>query len=255
MEKLINPEPNQSIFCHWEPRAKIIAFSLVLLSFTMVKSLALVMAMLLTSSIIFSLSGLPAKCLLHRWKIPAFPVLLIGLILLFFSKGQPQLYLGPLPITQEGLVAILLILSRLMCMLALIAVLLATTPLLLLINAMRDLGLPGILADMILFTLRYLYTLNDQLEQMKRALTVRGFSTQGLSNLKQYGILIGAILVRSFEQSDRVYRAMAVRGYKCESGPTSNITRNFQDKVLFYSFSFLAFLIALIQLYFNMPGV
>jgi cobalt/nickel transport system permease protein len=152
-------------------------------------------------------------------------------------------------------VAILLILSRLMCMLALIAVLLATTPLLLLINAMRDLGLPGILADMILFTLRYLYTLNDQLEQMKRALTVRGFSTQGLSNLKQYGILIGAILVRSFEQSDRVYRAMAVRGYKCESGPTSNITWNFQDKVLFYSFSFLAFLIALIQLYFNMPGV
>jgi hypothetical protein len=53
MEKLINPEPNQSIFCHWEPRAKIIAFSLLLLSFTMVKSLALVMAMLLTSSIIF----------------------------------------------------------------------------------------------------------------------------------------------------------------------------------------------------------
>lgn len=63
MEKLINPEPNQSIFCHWEPRAKIIAFSLLLLSFTMVKSLALVMAMLLTSSIIFSLSGLPASYL------------------------------------------------------------------------------------------------------------------------------------------------------------------------------------------------
>ncbi len=255
MEIFINPEPNSSIFCKWEPRAKVVAFSLLLLSFTMVKSLSLVIAMLFISSIIFALSGLPVKCLFQRWKIPAVLVLMMGLILLFFSEGQALLYLGPLPITQEGLLAFLLILSRLMCILTLIAVLLATTPLLLLISAMRDLGLPGIMADMILFTLRYLYTLNDQLEQMKKALTLRGFSAQGLSSLKQYAILIGAILVRSFEQSDRVYRAMAVRGYGFEPGLAPGNSWNFQDKIMCYSFSLLAFLIGSLQIYLNMPGV
>lgn len=255
METLINPELNNSTFCQWDPRAKIIAFSLLLFSFAMVKSLVLLIAMLLICSIIFAFSGLPVKCLFQRWKIPAVLVLLMGLILLFFSEGHPLLYLGPLEITQEGLVAMLLMLSRLMCMLTLIAVLLATTPLLLLITALRDLGLPGILADMILFTLRYLYTLNDQLEQMKRALTVRGFSAQGLSSYKQYALLIGGILVRSFEQSERVYRAMAVRGYGFEPGPAPDNAWNLQDKALCYSFSLLAFLIGSLQLYFNLPGV
>ncbi len=255
METLINPELNNSIFCQWEPRAKLIAFALLLFSFAMVKNLVPLIAMFLICSIIFALSGLPVKCLFQRWKAPAVLVLLMGLILLLFSEGEPLLYLGPLPITQEGLVAILLMLSRLMCMLALIAVLLATTPLLLLISAMRDLGLPRILADMILFTLRYLYTLNDQLEQMKRALTIRGFSAKSLKSLKHYAILIGGILVRSFEQSERVYRAMAVRGYGFETAPSVNNAWNFRDKVLFYSFSFLAFLIVSIQLYLNLPGV
>ena len=43
-----------------------------------------------------------------------------------------------------------------------------------------------------------------------RSFRAHRFSAQGLGNL---AVLAGSLLVRSYERSDRVYRAMILRGY------------------------------------------
>ncbi|MBT4511029.1 MAG: cobalt ECF transporter T component CbiQ, partial [Chloroflexi bacterium] len=88
-------------------------------------------------------------------------------------------------------------------------------PLLTSIKAMRSLGLPAILADMTLLTFRYLFEIGNYLHQMETALRLRGFqarrfSRRGFSTLAWLG---GSILVRSYERSEWIYKAMIMRGY------------------------------------------
>ncbi len=256
MKTLINTDcQSNNIFHQWEPRSKLLAFTLLLFSFAMVKSIELAVFMLVICSVIFFLSGIPFRNLLKRWKIPAVLVLVTGTMLLFLSEGHLLASAGPFKITREGLIGFTLITSRVMSIITLIVILFETTPLLTIITAMRNLGLPRILADMTLFTLRYLYTLHWQLEQMKTAMVLRGFAGNKISSWKEYAILIGGIMVRSFDQSERVYRALAVRGYGFEQNYIPCMSWSRKDKTLCYSFAVLALMISSIQIYLNMPGV
>jgi len=68
--------------------------------------------------------------------------------------------------------------------------------------------------NIILFTYRYFFVFFEDLRKMRVALTLRGFRNRnGLSSLRSSASLAGSILVRSYEQTERIYRAMLLRGY------------------------------------------
>jgi cobalt/nickel transport system permease protein len=50
---------------------------------------------------------------------------------------------------------------------------------------------------------------------MRRATVLRGFRPRQLSrrNLQVYAALAGSLLIRSYQQSEQVYKAMQLRGY------------------------------------------
>jgi cobalt/nickel transport system permease protein len=66
-----------------------------------------------------------------------------------------------------------------------------------------------------LLTYRYLEELTDILTNMQRAMKLRGFEKKALDQrtLKMLSQLVGTLLLRSYEQSKRVYQAMVLRGY------------------------------------------
>jgi cobalt/nickel transport system permease protein len=68
---------------------------------------------------------------------------------------------------------------------------------------------------MALLSYRYLEDLGNTLETMQRAMTLRGFDHHRLNrrNLNKIAGLVGTLLVRSYEQSQRIYQAMILRGY------------------------------------------
>ena len=94
-------------------------------------------------------------------------------------------------------------------------ILFSTAPLLISIKAMRALGLPSILADMTLLTFRYLFEIGNYLHQMETALRLRGFQARRFSRrgVNTLAWLSGSILVRSYERSEWIYKAMIMRGY------------------------------------------
>ncbi|MGC9329431.1 MAG: energy-coupling factor transporter transmembrane component T family protein, partial [Candidatus Hinthialibacter sp.] len=66
-----------------------------------------------------------------------------------------------------------------------------------------------------LLTYRYVFTLANELTNMRWALISRGF--QRRLNRAAYQTLanmVGITLIRSFERTDRIYRAMQCRGYQ-----------------------------------------
>lgn len=72
---------------------------------------------------------------------------------------------------------------------------------------------PAILVSLAAFSYRYMFVLVDEASRMKRARDSRGWRGRWLWQAGVVGNMVGALLLRSFERSERVYAAMLSRGY------------------------------------------
>lgn len=204
-----------SLIHSWDPRAKLIGLFAIVLSFACVQQLVLLPMLLLLSGVIYWVSNLPYHFWRDRLRWPGRLLFAIALFLPFAGGEVEWLRLGPIAIYQEGVLALLQIAARILSILTIGLVLFGTTPFSTLITAARSLGLPAILADMMLLTYRYLYDLGITLDRMQTALRLRGLQIARLrrSQLPILASLVGSLLVRSYDQSERVYCAMRLRGY------------------------------------------
>lgn len=210
----------ESVIHRWSPRLKLVSLAVLMFAFATVHDLALVPWMLGLAAALYLLSGLPLAFLRQRLSYPGLFILAL-VVLLPLTVGETVLaQWGWLTLRQEGLMATLLIVGRFLSILTLGFILLGTTPFLTLLHAMRSLGLPTILADMTLLSYRYLFEIAAMLATMQQAMRLRGFGHKrqrwlriNRQTMEQLAMLAGNLLIRSYEQSDRVYRAMRLRGY------------------------------------------
>lgn len=199
----------------WDPRYKLIGLLALIFSFAFVRDLRMLLAMVLVTAALYIISRLPVSFMLTRLRYPSFFLLVVILMLPFLSGQTILVSIGPFDVRQEGLLAALLIATRFLSILTVGLVLFSTAPFLTTIKAMRAIGLPSILTDMALLAFRYIFEIGDYLHRMETSMRLRGFrerrfSIQGLGILAWMG---GSILVRSYERSEWVYKAMILRGY------------------------------------------
>ena len=207
----------------WEPRYKLMGLFTLCFAFALVEDLRLLPAMVGVTALLYGVSQLPLSFLLSRICYPGWFILGVVLLLPLLSGDTVIWQWGALALRQEGSMAAILIVCRFFSIFTLGLVLLATSPFLITVKAMRSLGLPAILADMMLLTYRYLQDLGATLITMKRAMNLRGFQRRHRQlslvpaiqrDLGLFASLIGTLLVRSYEQSERIYKAMCLRGYR-----------------------------------------
>jgi cobalt/nickel transport system permease protein len=226
----------------WDVRYKIIGLFALMFAFASVQDLRLIPAILSISVLFYFLSQLPLKFLLHRLTYPGF--FLLGVIgLLPFLSGNTIIYQwGIITLRLEGCQGVLLIISRFLAIFTLGLVLLGTSSILSIVKGLRSLGLSPILTDMMLISYRYLFELGHQFQKMQRATQLRGFKPHQFSrkNLQIYAALTGSLLIRSYQQSQQVYKAMKLRGYGNLSQPQT------QKKVTPDSYSAIALFITLL---------
>ena len=199
----------------WQQRSKLVALLALIFAFTFVEKLILLPAMIVVTLVLYALSRLPLSFLLTRLRYPGFFIVAVVVLLPFVAGDTVIFSLGSLTVRQEGCLAVLLISTRFLCILTVSLVLFGTAPFLASIKAMRSLGLPGVIGDMILLSYRYLEEFGETLTTMQRAMRLRGFQAKCLNRrtLKVLAQLAGSLLVRSYDQSKRVYQAMILRGY------------------------------------------
>ncbi|MDX2230027.1 MAG: cobalt ECF transporter T component CbiQ [Leptolyngbyaceae cyanobacterium bins.349] len=219
----------------WEPRCKVLGLVGLIFAFAFVQSLWLLVPMVLVTLTLYGLSQLPMSFWLQRLRYPG--LFLLGIVaLLPFFAGQTVLWQwGWLTVYREGCAAVVLIAGRFLCIVTIALILIGSTPLLTLLKALRSLGISPILTDMTLLTYRYLADIGDTLTTMRTAMrlrggdrpTRRGFIPSG-QYLTQIAHLTGTLLIRSYEQSERVYKAMRLRGYGLQSRPHLQATHPHQ---------------------------
>jgi cobalt/nickel transport system permease protein len=199
----------------WRPTYKFVGLVALVFAFAFIQKIILLPILIVITVIIFVLSRLPLSFLLSRLRYPSWFIFATIILLPFLAGNKVILDLGLLTIKQEGCLSALLISVRFFCILTISLVLFSTAPFITNVKAMKYLGLPQVLLDMTLLAYRYLEELAKMLETMQRAIKLRGFQPHNFSrrNLKIIAQLTGSLIIRSYDKSQRVYRAMILRGY------------------------------------------
>jgi cobalt/nickel transport system permease protein len=237
----------------WYHPDKLISLLLLIFTFACIQKLVLLPAMLIITLGLYQLSGLPWSFLALRLRYPSLLILALVLLLPFVSGKIILWQWGGLVIKQEGTWAMLRIVTRFVCILTLSLILFGTAPFFATLKTLRSWGLPTILVDMMLLTYRYLEELADILTNMQRAMRLRGFQAQRLNRrtLQIISQLVATLLIRSYEQSKRVYQAMLLRGYHYQKKQIYN-RQNRSNQTLNYFLNtgilFTAFLFILIEI-------
>jgi cobalt/nickel transport system permease protein len=218
----------------WNPRLKMVGLMAVILAFSALQDLRVIALMVVLAALLFACSRLPLRYLLERLRYPGYFLLVVAVLLPFFSGEKALLSLGPLTIHQEGTLALARIAAKFLAILTTGLVLFGTAPFLVNIKALRGLGLPAILTDMALLAYRYLFEIGADLNTMERAMRLRGFKADRFNTraLQTLASLAGSLLVRSYEQSERIYKAMRLRGYGRGAGVLQHATIRSQDVLL-----------------------
>lgn len=154
----------------------------------------------------------------------ALPFVLAALPLVFTRPGE-ELFALPVGLftlraSVEGLVAFLSIALKSWVAVQAALLLAYTTPFHDLVDALRALRLPAIFVTTVSFMYRYLAVLSDEASRMLRARAARSASRGGRSGgtlrwrAVVAGRIVGALFIRAYERSERVYQAMLARGFE-----------------------------------------
>ena len=199
----------------WEPRCKLVGLMALIFAFSYVQDLHLLPAMLAATALLYATSKMPISFLARRLRAPGIFLIIPVLLLPLYSGSTVFLHIGPLGLRQEGCLQAASLLTRFVSILTTGLLLFGTAPFLTSVKAMRALGLPSLLADMTLFSYRYIYVIGDDLGTMQTAMGLRGFRLRRPDGraLITLSSLAGSVLVRSYERSERVHKAMLLRGY------------------------------------------
>lgn len=162
---------------------------------------------------------------LVRRSFVALPFAMAALALPFTVPGTTVAHL-PLvgwAITAEGLIRAGSIVFKSWVSVQVAILLVMTTSLPDLMWALRNLRVPEPLVAIVSFMYRYLYVLADEASRLLRARASRSAAHRGPragSSLvwrgRVAGYMVGSLMLRSFERSERIYHAMASRGYSGE---------------------------------------
>lgn len=138
---------------------------------------------------------------------------LLFLLALPVLDGPPRLTVLGIGLSVPGLHAAATIALKATLGLLTTGILAATTPLPEIITGLERLRVPRVFTAVAAFMVRYTEVLAAELARMRTAAACRGGNPRWLWQARDVTTGLGALVVRSFERGERVYLAMASRGY------------------------------------------
>ncbi len=216
-------EGNQrhSLIGRLDPRFKI--STLVLFSFMVVFSIhfQVLIAYMLFSMALFILSKAQFFTLVRRILPVFFFILILAVIMPVTAPAKP----GDLIIIFEPIewlklnITVLLLVAKIglkaFTVLLLMPIILETSPYPVTIAAIKQLGLPESIAQMLILSYRYIFVFRDEASRMFRSMKLRGFKLKtGIRTFYVLGNFLGILFIRSYERTQRIYEAMIAKGYR-----------------------------------------
>jgi cobalt/nickel transport system permease protein len=161
--------------------------------------------------LLMTVGEIPFKALMGRILITLPFTVFAGLSNMLVSR-EAAMVLGGIVIT-KGMVVFLSILIKTVLTVTAVLILIASTTMTELLYAMLYFHIPSIIVLQITMTFRYLSVLMEEVLVMYHAYILRAPREHGIK-LFDMGPFLGQLIIRSFDQADRIYHAMKCRGFE-----------------------------------------
>ncbi|WP_100448080.1 cobalt ECF transporter T component CbiQ [Glycomyces xiaoerkulensis] len=160
---------------------------------------------------LFALARIPPKWIAARSLVEA-PFALLALAFPFLAGGETVEWAG-IALSVEGLWAGWNLLAKATLGVWAALLLAATTPVADLLAGLSRLRCPEILLQITAFAVRYAHLTAAEVAQMRRARLARCDDPRFLWQAGALARSLGVVFIRSYERGERVWQAMAARGY------------------------------------------
>ncbi len=186
---------------HFDARIKLVCFVSLVAVTALLRGLAPLLIVLAFVLVLVALSNIPLRHIAKNF----------GLTLPFVGFASLTVLLT------SGTDVALVMFVRISCSVILLLMLVSSTPFFKMLSAFRALHMPKVMANLILFTYRFIFLFLDEMARMRTARIARGFN--GGRNLfdkrafKTLGATIGMTFVRANGRATNIYDALLLRGY------------------------------------------
>lgn len=196
--------------------------------------------------LIIYLADIPIK-LVFKASLIGLPFIIgLGVFNLIFERTV-AFYIGIVPITWGAISLVSLFVKGMLTINAGI-LLICTTGIEGLAKSLRDIKVPKVFTNQIVFMYRYIFVLIECVNEVYNAYMLRAPNQKGV-HFRLWGSLLGHLLLRSFSRADRIYNAMILRGFDGEYVTFTN------DKMILKDFMYMLFwiLFFIIVKFINIP--
>lgn len=223
-----------------DPRAKICAATAFSCVVAVCQQFPVLLAALGLGAVVLLSGGLPLRAVGKRLLAVNIFILLLWIVVPFSMPGTPVFSVLGFTATQEAINLTTRITIKSNAIILVLTALIATTPVPALGHALRKLHVPQKLGWLLIFTYRQIFIIAKEFQRLSAAMKVRGFTPRtNMHTYRAYASLLGMVLVRSLDRSERVYQAMVCRGFNGAFHSLNGLAMTTRDVV------FLALMLAL----------
>ena len=205
---------NYGLIGDYDPRMRIVTACVFAVVTVSLSTLPALIGALAASIGLLLMSRLPVRRTLKRMAMMDGFIIFMLVLLPFSMPGDAMFTVFGFPASWQGLwKAIEIGLTANAAVLALM-VLTGTMEPVTLGHAMHKLRCPEVLVHLLMFTIRYIEVLREEYLRLRGAMKVRGFRPgTNWHTYRSFGYLVGMMLVRAIERSERILGAMKCRGF------------------------------------------
>jgi len=204
-----------SFFHRLDPRVKFITttpyiFVIAIMQGTRGPFLALIFSLLLVA-----ITRISIRKLLARLIVVNTFIFILWIFLPFSHPGDEVFHIWSLKATREGFLYTLSITLKANAIVLATIAILGTSEIFSLAHALVHLKVPDKLVHLFFFFYRYISVLHKEYERLVNAMTIRSFNAStNMHTYRTYAYLVGMLIIRSHDRSQRIYRAMLCRGFR-----------------------------------------
>jgi cobalt/nickel transport system permease protein len=224
-----------SFFHRLDPRVKFITVIPYIFIIAVMQGTKGPFSALMISLLMIVFSRISFKKLVGRLIVVNTFILFLWIFLPFSYPGEAVFNIGSLKATHEGFLYTLSITLKANAIVLATIAILGTSEVFSLAHALVHLKVPAKLVYLFFFFYRYISVLHEEYIRLRNAMLIRCFKPKtNMYTYKTYAYLIGMLVIKSYDRSQRIYNAMLCRGFTGKFPIVSHF--EFKKADLFFGF-------------------